>query len=238
MWDSKTSTFIKTDKSYGKSLTPSTLPEGLSQFFRLASSTVSTSVPSSSTQNTIPDVLEASQSQSTSATPLPPGLLHRVLLDLLTRLKELETLLQEVEFRMRGGSLLIVVEGDAEALEEALYREEVDRVRSSQRRERHREIGIMSGEIDDSDEEDVGSDDDDASSTASDDSVATSDSAGLALPHTRISLDVRLIDFAHTRAALGEGPDEGVLKGVRTLQHLVVGLIDRLKFEHPSECEE
>lgn len=32
---------------------------------------------------------------------------------------------------------------------------------------------------------------------------------------------VRLIDFAHSRAAVGEGPDLGVLKGVVTLIELV-----------------
>lgn len=240
VWDAETSTFIKTDKSYGKSLTPSTLPEGLSRFFCLASDT-STSVPHPSVQSKTADVDENSSSQSTSATPLPPNLLFRVLEELLTRLQDLDHLLHDLEFRMRGGSILIVVEGDAEALEEALYREAAQELRSSQRRERRREIGVMSGEIEESDEEDVegfNEDDDDASSSASDDSAATSDSAGLALPHTRISLDVRLIDFAHTRAAPGEGPDEGVLKGLGTLQHLIIGLIERLKFEHPSECEE
>ena len=36
-------------------------------------------------------------------------------------------------------------------------------------------------------------------------------------------MTLKMIDFAHTRLVEGEGPDEGVLKGVRTLRGLVQG---------------
>lgn len=42
---------------------------------------------------------------------------------------------------------------------------------------------------------------------------------------------VRLIDFAHTRLADGEGPDEGFLQGVRTVMELVQGRIRELELE-------
>lgn len=40
---------------------------------------------------------------------------------------------------------------------------------------------------------------------------------------------VRLIDFAHTRGVPGEGPDVGVLQGLRTTIHLVQGRIEEVK---------
>ncbi len=40
---------------------------------------------------------------------------------------------------------------------------------------------------------------------------------------------IRVIDFAHTRLAPGEGPDEGYLKGLDTMIGLVKGRIGELK---------
>ncbi|PFH53547.1 hypothetical protein AMATHDRAFT_54727 [Amanita thiersii Skay4041] len=40
---------------------------------------------------------------------------------------------------------------------------------------------------------------------------------------------VKLIDFAHTRVATGEGPDEGVLKGIDTVLRLIDGRIRELE---------
>ncbi len=40
---------------------------------------------------------------------------------------------------------------------------------------------------------------------------------------------VRLIDFAHTYAAPGRGPDEGVLKGLQTVVKLLEGRIDQVR---------
>ncbi len=40
---------------------------------------------------------------------------------------------------------------------------------------------------------------------------------------------VRLIDFAHTYAAPGRGPDEGVLKGLQTVIKLLEGRIDQVR---------
>jgi len=38
-----------------------------------------------------------------------------------------------------------------------------------------------------------------------------------------LAFDVRLIDFAHTRSALGEGADEGLLLGLQTVVSLLEG---------------
>jgi 1D-myo-inositol-tetrakisphosphate 5-kinase/inositol-polyphosphate multikinase len=40
---------------------------------------------------------------------------------------------------------------------------------------------------------------------------------------------IRLIDFAHTRLADGEGPDEGVLLGLQTVKELIRGRIGELE---------
>ena len=40
---------------------------------------------------------------------------------------------------------------------------------------------------------------------------------------------VKLIDFAHTRLVSGEGPDEGVLKGLDTTLKLLAGRIEEVE---------
>lgn len=106
---------------------------------------------------------------------------------------------------MIGGSLLIVYEGDEDALRSALDRETNSAKSATDSQPTTSGAGGST------------------SDTESEESVATSDSQGDALPHTRISCDVRLIDFAHTRAAPGEGPDEGVLKGLGKVRELLEG---------------
>lgn len=120
---------------------------------------------------------------------------------------------------MRGASVLIVTEGHEPSLVAALAREDaaLDRMAAAEVE------GSDDGEAEDAD----GTEDDDG------ESVESCDSEGQALPHTCRSLDMRLIDFAHTRMAdpaQGEaGGDEGVLLGVRTLRGLVKAIQRRVK---------
>lgn len=172
VWDERSQSFVVTDKAYGKSLLPSQLPEGVARFFL--------------------------------GTHLSPHQLpHRlpVLQALLTRLQALETLLESFEIRIRGGSLLIVVEGDHAALLSALEREDL------QPRSRGSKV-----------EEEEGSET----------SVETSDEEGVALPQTCLPWELRLIDFAHATSAEGEGADEGLLTGIRTVRELVEGLLEEV----------
>lgn len=128
-----------------------------------------------------------------------------VLSDLASRLAELEDVLTNLPIRMRGGSVLVVTEGDPASLASALERENAA-------------LACQSTSAPPADEEESDSE-----------SVESSDSQGQALPQTCRSLEVRLIDFAHTRladVARGErGGDKGVLLGIGTLR----GYVDRIR---------
>ncbi|GAA6032655.1 hypothetical protein JCM8097_004864 [Rhodosporidiobolus ruineniae] len=201
VWNSLTSSYTTTPKPFGRALLPSELPLGLARFF-YPSPTLSP--PSSAeTSGAVPPA------DGPASPTLPRDLLLPVLRTLGRRLEQLERVLEGCEIRMRGGSLLIVVEGDAGALEAALLRAQEDVP-----------------------EEEEG---DDAAS------VSTTDSEGNAAPHTLQAFDVRLIDFAHTRGLMEgkKGPDEGVLKGVRTVRELVRGLVGKLEeMEREKEAGE
>ncbi|BGO92152.1 hypothetical protein NBRC10512_000883 [Rhodotorula toruloides] len=208
VWDAASQAYITTAKPYGRSLKPAELPSGITRFFYPPLSCLSqaekdaldfapaASAPSTSAAGSA----SSSPAPATPRTPapLPLDLLLPVLRTLIRRLDELISLFSTLEIRMRGGSLLIVVEGDPSALEAALLRSMDD------------------------DEDDAGS-------------VSTTDGDGNAKPHTRLAYEMRLIDFAHTRAAPGEGPDEGVLKGLRTVKTLLEDLTQKLTEKQKQE---
>ncbi|GAA5863957.1 hypothetical protein JCM3774_004432 [Rhodotorula dairenensis] len=171
--------------------------------------------------------------------PLPLDLLLPVLRTLIRQLEQLIQIWQTLEIRMRGGSLLVVVEGDPDALERAILRSAAATAPSSAAAaprtsaqglgstpsSAHAAISTSSS----SDHED--DDEDDAAS------VSTTDSDGNAKPETLLPFEMRLIDFAHTRSAEGEGPDEGVLLGLRTVQSLLEALTAKLE-EQDRQGEE
>lgn len=113
--------------------------------------------------------------------------------------------------RIRGGSLLIVIEGDAEALRLAV----------------ERESSAPTPRPSTTDEEE----EEDAEEESDTESISTTDGEGNAKPHTLIPWDLKLIDFAHARSAVGEGPDEGFLKGLRSSRELIEGLVGKLEKE-------
>ncbi|BGP32830.1 hypothetical protein JCM10296v2_004615 [Rhodotorula toruloides] len=210
VWDAASQGYIPTAKPYGRSLKPAELSSGIARFFypplsslsqaekdalndALPSSAPSTSATTSATTVATP----ATPATPPTPAPLPLDLLLPVLRTLVRRLDELISLFSTLEVRMRGGSLLIVTEGDPSALEAALLRSMED-------------------------------EDDSAS-------VSTTDGDGNAKPHTRLAYEMRLIDFAHTRAAPGEGPDEGVLKGLRTVKMLLEDLTQKLTEKEKKE---
>ncbi|BGP16929.1 hypothetical protein JCM10213_007374 [Rhodosporidiobolus nylandii] len=191
VWDSSSQSYVQTPKPYGRALTVPELSSGIARFFYPPLST-----PSSA------ELAGTVSPPSATPSPLPTDLLLPVLRTLVRRLDELDRTLQNLEIRMRGGSLLVVVEGDAAALEAALLRAQASQTSSAAEAE---------------------GDEDDAAS------VSTTDSDGNAASHTLLPYELRLIDFAHTRAAPGEGPDEGVLTGLRTTRCLIDGLVKKLE---------
>ncbi|KAJ7643935.1 hypothetical protein FB45DRAFT_861487 [Roridomyces roridus] len=158
VYDNLTGSAVKTDKTYGKSLSSSQLPEGIARFFPI-------STPDEPRQG------------------LPAPLLLQILQILREEIQDILNALTALEIRIVAGSLLILYESDVSRAEEGLK--------------------WMTEEEDEDEESDSDSD--------------TTD--GVRKPGP--PCDVRLIDFAHTRFVPGQGPDEGVLLGLRTVLALL-----------------
>lgn len=95
---------MHTGKSYGKSIKPADLPDGIASFFPVATGSETADTPDS------PPV----------GTGLPADVLLPILESLREDIAEIRQALSEVEMRMAGGSLLIVYEADVERAKEGL----------------------------------------------------------------------------------------------------------------------
>ena len=206
MWDSNLKEYAQTPKPFGRTLLPSELLIGLSRFF----------YPSSPSYTSLSSA-ELSHDATNEASPIPPAsfpptlpleLLLPVLRTFIRRLEALIELLKTLEIRIRGGSLLFIIEGDPSQLRRSLLRA----ISSS-----------TSSEGEESDEE-------------------STDEDGNALEKTLIPFEVKMIDFAHTRAndpGLGEeGHDEGVVLGVENVRDGLRELVGRLEVDRKREEEE
>ncbi|KAF9480843.1 hypothetical protein BDN70DRAFT_876998 [Pholiota conissans] len=98
VYDNITSKPINTPKSYGKSIKPSELAEGLARFFPIGSP--------------IPALL--SESDGTPSHGLPHDTLIPLLKAIRSEIAMIREILAYVEMRMVGGSLLIIYEADWE----------------------------------------------------------------------------------------------------------------------------
>jgi inositol-polyphosphate multikinase len=203
VWDSATQSFVTTPKAFGKTIAVEELPHGISRFFYPP---LSESLPFELADSASSFSSSADLSTVTRPEPLPKDLLIPILSAIILRLKQKEQMLSSLELRVRGSSLLIVVEGDATALAAAIDRVQEEASKPSTR-------DGAEEEEDDSDAE----------------SVSTTDGEGNAKPHTLLPFDVKWIDFAHARAAPGEGIDEGLILGVKTTRELLEGLREKLK---------
>lgn len=141
-------------------------------------------------------------------------------------LEQLENVISKLEARFIGASILIVYEGHAERLEDALDRWEAKKAREA----------LIAAEApppaQDSDDEDEFGDDDGSSidsSTSSDDDEDDGAKADARRARRCPPMNLRMIDFAHTRLVEGEGADEGVLKGIRTLRGLVQNRAEQVR---------
>ncbi|WVQ94821.1 hypothetical protein IAU59_001904 [Kwoniella sp. CBS 9459] len=167
-----------------------------------------------------------------SSHAIPPNLLVKVLDIVLAEIDRLIEVLTELEIRFVGGSVLIVYEGDPIRLAAALERYESKRAikalkaanPESPALEKKRSAFSDDGSNEDdsdfeglsdseTDEEDEDEEEDDLDGTKEDERNARR------CPPVRI----KMIDFAHTWLAQGDGPDKGVLKGLETLKGLIQG---------------
>lgn len=129
------------------------------------------------------------------------GITHKVgkkvVARLLSEVTGLEAVLRTQESRMYSASLLFVYEGDGEVLEKGLEMEE-----QTSPKQRQTNSGEEDDEVNDDDD---GDDDDD-------------EKGG---PYNIV---VKLIDFAHAEWVPGQGPDENVLQGVRSILDILKDL--------------
>ncbi|OCF54393.1 hypothetical protein L486_07941 [Kwoniella mangroviensis CBS 10435] len=234
-WHSPSQSYIVTPKSFGKTITAEELPEGLVRFFptssdRNKSLVQTTTDKSASAPTTIsadpstgvpPTPITASNSSSAPAEvqtfkdhSIPSTSLVKVLEIIIEEIDRLVSVLENLEIRFVGGSLLIVYEGDPSKLEEALDRYQLNKLKSTT------EEGVDKDRSAFSDDGSIPSDlDSDEESDEDDEEEDEESRASRRCPPVR----VKLIDFAHTWLAQGEGPDEGVLKGLSTLRGLLQG---------------
>ncbi|GAA6064619.1 hypothetical protein JCM10212_006573 [Sporobolomyces blumeae] len=207
VWDPTTQAYHSTPKPFGRTLLETELAIGLSRFFYPSlSSPSSAELARSSTSDPPPSLPVPPEAYPP---PLPTDLVLPVLRSFARRLSTLTELLRTLEIRIRGGSLLFVVEGDPLALEKSLLRAAA----------RAGENGAADDSYDDEDDR------------------STTDGDGNAAEHTLEPFELRLIDFAHTRAAPGEGPDEGVVLGIENLRKGIEELIDKVE-EIQREAEQ
>jgi inositol-polyphosphate multikinase len=133
-----------------------------------------------------------------------PGPTRSVVKKLAREVRNLADVLEKTESRMYSASILMVYEGDEEAIEAALEEEK----RREATRRANPEDESEEGKDSEEDEEDE-EDDDDAE-------------------HRPKVFDMRLIDFAHAQWTPGQGPDTNALQGVRG----VLKILERLTVEH------
>ncbi|WVO18216.1 hypothetical protein L204_105922 [Cryptococcus depauperatus] len=149
---------------------------------------------------------------------IPSTTLLRLLNLLLSEIDTLYAVMEKLEMRFVGASLLIVYEGDADRLKDALERHERKQAQTADgQNDLTKQRSAFSN-----DGSDVSSETDFDEDFDEDDILdETKENASRAQKCPLLT--VKLIDFAHTHLAEGEGPDEGMLKGMRTLRHLIEG---------------
>jgi 1D-myo-inositol-tetrakisphosphate 5-kinase/inositol-polyphosphate multikinase len=144
-------------------------------------------------------------STSTSGSPLsssglPKETLEPILRAIYDEIAEIRQVCSSLEIRMVGASLLIVYEADWTRAEQSL-------TSSSEEEDEKGEDADMDGD----DDEDEDEDEDESNSK-----------------RPGPPFVVKLIDFAHTRLAPGEGPDEGVLLGMDTVLKLLDARLEEI----------
>ncbi|WVQ64083.1 uncharacterized protein L199_002242 [Kwoniella botswanensis] len=236
-WHSPSQSYIVTPKSFGKTITANQLPEGMVRFFPTSSDIIKSLIqPTTDKSASAPTTTSLDLSTGVPPTPItasnssfspipaeaqtfkdhsiPSTSLVKVLDMIVEEIDRLVSVLEDIEIRFVGGSLLIVYEGDPLKLEEALDRYQLQKLKSTT------EEGVDKDRSAFSDDGSIPSDfDSDEESNEDDEEEDEESRASRRCPPVR----VKLIDFAHTWLAQGEGPDKGVLKGLSTLRGLLQG---------------
>ena len=132
---------------------------------------------------------------------------------MLKKVEEYFEVVQALEWRVYGSSVLLVYEGDVEALQAAY---ETGEGVAGRKRSR--------------DDEDEG-ETDESSSESESESGSDEEEENSKRRKPRPAFSVKAIDFAHAWSATGEGPDEGYNLGLRTVIQLLRARIEELATE-------
>lgn len=149
--------------------------------------------------------------------------IKKVLRTFLTDLDGLRCVLESEECRIYSSSLLFVYEGDREALQEAI------KLQENSPNTDYVDGGVTSAELTESNERAPHEGDaaepheGDAAESHEADAASDSDSES-ALPRIQA---LKLIDFAHAQWTEGQGPDENLLYGIKTLIRILSEIINR-----------
>ncbi|GAA6017722.1 hypothetical protein JCM11491_001182 [Sporobolomyces phaffii] len=203
VWDFEKEAYVQTPKPFGRTLQPSELDLGLSRFFYPSHTSLSASEQLASTSSSSSPPSPDLPVPPTSFPPtLPPDLVLPILRTLLRRLERLSILLKSLKgLKMRGASLLIVVEGDPAVLEKSLLRA----VAASTADE------VEGQEDDEEEDEDL-------------------DDEGNAVEESLIPFEIKVIDFAHTTTTRdSDDVDEGVIFGVENVKRGLGKLVERIE---------
>lgn len=174
----------------------------------------------STLQPTTPGPTDSDGPKEYTGHGIRPKLLLRLLRHINSDLIKLEAILHDLEARFIGSSILVVYEGDPERLEDALERHEAKQAAL--------EV-LAQSETESLEDEDDITEDEDESSTSSDDDEDDGVRADARRARRCPPFTLKMIDFAHTSLVEGEGPDEGVLKGISTLKKLIQTRIDQVE---------
>jgi len=122
---------------------------------------------------------------------------------MIRELENMQYVLEHEESRMYSSSILMVYEGDEQALEEALRGEEM---RETAEKENSARAEDDDEDVDEGEREEEGEDEEEEEAPK--------------------VLDVRLIDFAHATWTPGLGPDENMLNGLRNVIRILRELVE------------
>ena len=132
---------------------------------------------------------------------------------LLRKVESIQSMLENEETRMYSASILMMYEGDPEALEVALRDEEIKENADAE--------NIARGDAGELDEDDEEQEEQEEGEEGEEDEDEDEDDE----PESKV-YDVRLIDFAHSEWTPGQGPDENAIQGVRSIAEILRELVN------------
>lgn len=135
---------------------------------------------------------------------------RKVVEELLSEVRDIQKLLEKEETRMYSSSMLLIIEGDPDALERA---KEIELEKEKKIIEKTRLARLAETVIEDDEEEKFVLQEDDEEEEEEEDE------------ESYLTCSASLIDFAHAAFTPGLGPDENMLRGVRNVRIILDSML-------------